>query len=68
MRIPLKVNTLDNITYRLTPTLGCLMLIFSSLILHVGQGPNWILIDEQVQGCTENWWKNLLYINNMFKE
>ena len=68
MWIPLKVNTLDNIIYRLTPTLGCLMLIFSSLILHVGQGPNWILIDEQVQGCTENWWKNLLYINNMFKE
>ena len=68
MWIPLKLNNLNVIIYRLTPTLGCLMLIFSSLILHVGQGPNWILIDEQVQGCTENWWKNLLYINNMFKE
>ena len=68
MRIPLKVNIFNNVIYRLTPTLGCLMLIFSSLILHVGQGPNWILIEEQVQGCTENWWKNLLYINNMFKE
>ena len=68
MLIPFKVNKYNNILYRLTPTLGCLMLIFSSLILHVGQGPNWILIDEQVQGCTENWWKNLLYINNMFKE
>ena len=68
MWIPLKVNAINNVIYRLTPTLGCLMLIFSSLILHVGQGPNWILIDEQVQGCTENWWKNLLYINNMFKE
>ena len=68
MLIPFKVNEYNNILYRLTPTLGCLMLIFSSLILHVGQGPNWILIDEQVQGCTENWWKNLLYINNMFKE
>ena len=68
MRIPLKVNIFNNVLYRLTPTLGCLMLIFSSLILHVGQGPNWILIEEQVQGCTENWWKNLLYINNMFKE
>ena len=68
MRIPLKVNVFNNVLYRLTPTLGCLMLIFSSLILHVGQGPNWILIEEQVQGCTENWWKNLLYINNMFKE
>ena len=68
MWISVKANALNNIIYRLTPTLGCLMLIFSSLILHVGQGPNWILIDEQVQGCTENWWKNLLYINNMFKE
>ena len=68
MQIPFKVNKFNNILYRLTPTLGCLMLIFSSLILHVGQGPNWILIDEQVRGCTENWWKNLLYINNMFKE
>ena len=68
MWIPLKLNNINIIIYRLTPTLGCLMLIFSSLILHVGQGPNWILIDEQVQGCTENWWKNLLYINNMFKE
>ena len=68
MRIPLKVNNFNNVLFRLTPTLGCLMLIFASLILHVGQGPNWILIEEQVQGCTENWWKNLLYINNMFKE
>ena len=55
MLIPFKVNKFNNILYRLTPTLGCLMLIFSSLILHVGQGPNWILIDEQVRGCTENW-------------
>ena len=57
------------ITYfRLTPAYACLMLVFSSVILHVGQGPNWILVEKQVQGCTENWWKNLLYINNMFKE
>ena len=62
------LSNLNIIFYRLTPAYACLMLIFSSLILHVGNGPNWILVENQVKGCTENWWKNLLYINNMFKE
>lgn len=49
---------------RLTPAYALIMLVLSTLILHLGSGPLWNLMHMQAQNCQSNWWQNLLYINN----
>ena len=53
---------------RLTPAYGLIMLVLTTLILHVGSGPQWARMEAQSELCEKYWWRNLLYINNMFDE
>ena len=52
--------------HRLTPAYGLIMLVLSTLFLHLSSGPNWAFMEGQSMACQEQWWKNLLYINNFF--
>ena len=52
---------------RLTPAYALLMLIYSTLFLHLGTGPKFGSLENEVFACHEQWWKNLLYINNLFQ-
>uniref|UniRef100_A0A6P7GPX5 Nose resistant to fluoxetine protein 6-like isoform X2 n=1 Tax=Diabrotica virgifera virgifera TaxID=50390 RepID=A0A6P7GPX5_DIAVI len=50
---------------RLTPTLVAVIAIQSSWLVHVGQGPSWDnIVGEEYKNCRQNWWTNILYINN----
>jgi hypothetical protein len=42
------------------------MLVLSTLLLHMGSGPLWATKEDQADACAQQWWKNLLYINNFF--
>lgn len=54
---------------RLTPMVGFMILFVLSLVKFFGSGPRW---NESVEGaawgCSDNWWMNLLYIQNYAKE
>ncbi|XP_067661103.1 nose resistant to fluoxetine protein 6-like [Haliotis asinina] len=51
--------------WRLTPVY-MLMLMFSTCLFHyLGDGPIWSQTGMQKQQCRDNWWTNLLYINNL---
>ena len=49
--------------FRLTPTLMFCVLLVAKLRPFLGAGPLWYL-GADVSGCSENWWTNLLYLNN----
>ncbi|KAJ8911705.1 hypothetical protein NQ315_013167, partial [Exocentrus adspersus] len=50
---------------RLTPALAVMLAIESTWIVHMGKGPQWdALVAEEYRNCKENWWTNILYINN----
>ena len=53
---------------RLTPAYGLIMLVLTTLILHLGSGPQWERMEAQSELCEKYWWRNLLYINNLFDE
>jgi hypothetical protein len=39
--------------------------VYACLLQHLGSGPIWSTkIDREVERCVDNWWANLLYINN----
>ncbi|CAB4059068.1 unnamed protein product [Lepeophtheirus salmonis] len=49
---------------RLTPTYAILILVFHTLPLKMSFGPFRKFADDLVDRCDNNWWTNLLYINN----
>lgn len=50
---------------RLTPMLGFVMLFVLSIIKVFGNGPLWpMYLKIAAINCEENWWQNLLYIQN----
>lgn len=52
---------------RLTPTYAILVGIMATLVVYLGNGPNWYIVEMQAQLCKDNWWTNILYINNIVK-
>lgn len=50
---------------RLTPAYAVILMIWTCLVMHFSDGPGWPL--GQVDGCSTNWWTNLLYINNIVR-
>uniref|UniRef100_A0A182JDV2 Acyltransferase 3 domain-containing protein n=1 Tax=Anopheles atroparvus TaxID=41427 RepID=A0A182JDV2_ANOAO len=53
---------------RLTPVYAFVMLFEASWLIHLGNGPLWQKGFESGRTyCRENWWANLLYINNYYK-
>ena len=53
--------------YRLTPTLMFFILFSAKLSPFLGAGPLWF-VRMDTSSCSENWWTNLLYINNFIPE
>lgn len=54
--------------FRLTPAYMLLMMISICLSRYFGDGPLWPDQGMEVNYCKDTWWKNLLYINNLFNE
>ncbi|KAK7497005.1 hypothetical protein BaRGS_00011741 [Batillaria attramentaria] len=54
--------------WRLTPVYMMVILFNTALQPYLGSGPNWPDIDARDamrKPCEENWWTNMLYINNL---
>lgn len=50
---------------RLTPTYALVILFYASVFYKTGSGPLWdSFIGVERDACRDNWWTNLLYINN----
>ncbi|KAJ4436504.1 hypothetical protein ANN_16535, partial [Periplaneta americana] len=50
---------------RLTPSYMMLVFFHATLLPHMGSGPFWdSLVGLEQRRCADNWWLNLLYINN----
>jgi len=53
---------------RLTPPYAFVIFFYATLLSHLGSGPlwdKWVGVNKQY--CVDNWWINLLYINNYVK-
>lgn len=51
--------------FRVTPVLAAAILIHAGLLIHLGNGPNWNKVHEDMEsGCLEYWWTALLYVQN----
>ena len=53
---------------RLTPVYAILIFNFTSLVVYFGDGPLWAYTDPtntSYNACKDNWWTNLLYVNNL---
>jgi len=53
--------------FRLTATLVTVMLICAKYLPEMNYGPMWnMVITRHSDLCYKNWWRNLLYIQNLF--
>ncbi|ELU05579.1 hypothetical protein CAPTEDRAFT_222179 [Capitella teleta] len=50
--------------WRLTPPYMLVIGAYTALYEYLGEGPFWQQHNNMVQLCRDNWWQNLLYINN----
>jgi hypothetical protein len=53
-----------NLLARLTPVYAVVVGFMATLYPHFGDGPFSGFILHSAQNCEDNWWKNLLYVNN----
>ncbi|CAH1112393.1 unnamed protein product [Psylliodes chrysocephalus] len=52
---------------RLTPVYAFVIFYYATIFNHTGAGPLWKLVaGGDWNDCRENWWANLLYINNYY--
>ncbi|KAK5647502.1 hypothetical protein RI129_002394 [Pyrocoelia pectoralis] len=50
---------------RLTPCLALVLAFNTTWLYHIGSGPFWDkIVGDEYRNCRNNWWLNLLYINN----
>ena len=54
---------------RLTPVVAMVIGFVATLYVHLGEGPFWgqTGINGMPLTCSKYWWKNLLYINNLYE-
>ncbi|XP_057651864.1 nose resistant to fluoxetine protein 6-like [Diorhabda carinulata] len=54
---------------RLTPVYALVIFYYATIFNHTGEGPLWkIVAGADSNDCRQNWWTNLLYINNYVNE
>jgi peptidoglycan/LPS O-acetylase OafA/YrhL len=55
---------------RLSPLYMFVLFFYAYLVPLFGQGPVWYRTIKATEHCTSNgsWWRNLLYINNLYPE
>ncbi|XP_062587968.1 nose resistant to fluoxetine protein 6-like [Saccostrea cucullata] len=51
--------------WRLTPMYMIILMIYTCLTLYLGNGPMWPKQIDSAEYCRENWWTNILYVNNL---
>lgn len=55
--------------FRLTPVYAFVVFYYATVMNYTGSGPMWkIIVTSQNQACRENWYLNLLYLNNYVGE
>ncbi|XP_023033314.1 nose resistant to fluoxetine protein 6 [Drosophila willistoni] len=55
--------------FRIIPSLLFLILFNATILTHLGNGPFWRHVTEAERVfCRENWWKNVLFVNNHMME
>lgn len=54
--------------FRLTPTYFIILMIYTNLFHYFAEGPFMLDRISDVDNCASEWWRNLLYINNLFEE
>lgn len=53
---------------RLTPVYAIVLAYVATLMVYVGNGPNWFRVEFASNGCDKAWWKHLLYsTQSLFK-
>ncbi|XP_078664426.1 nose resistant to fluoxetine protein 6-like isoform X2 [Branchiostoma floridae x Branchiostoma belcheri] len=53
---------------RLTPTLLFVIMLVVWVLPQLFMGPMWHSKLSSLEGCRTNWWKNILYINNLLRD
>ncbi|XP_022913044.1 nose resistant to fluoxetine protein 6-like [Onthophagus taurus] len=55
---------------RLTPLYALVIFYYVTILNYIGSGPLWkmIVTDGESMDCRNNWWTNILYINNYVNE
>ncbi|XP_033732240.1 nose resistant to fluoxetine protein 6-like [Pecten maximus] len=53
--------------WRLTPPYMLLMMVYVPLFRYMFEGPKWMQGGTEKDFCSDTWWTNLLYINNLVK-
>ena len=56
--------SLKFVEVRLTPVYAIIVGFMATLVVYIGSGPYWPVVEFNSQSCRWNWWINLLYINN----
>ncbi|XP_022237223.1 O-acyltransferase like protein-like [Limulus polyphemus] len=63
---PVEVTARQIVSLLTPPVILVLCLLF--LLPFLGSGPNWLnIVIPYVEGCYSTWWRNLLYINSLYK-
>lgn len=55
---------IGDFSFRLTPPYAMMIGFYATLFNKLDSGPHWGSVDLSRTQCRENWWTNLLYINN----
>src|SRR6218665_179933 len=63
MMMMIIINYVITCAARLTPLYMFVLAIYATLFKYFGSGPYWP--QESDESCKNNWWTNLLYINNI---
>nr|CAH0109554.1 unnamed protein product [Daphnia galeata] len=53
---------------RLTIVYAFILGFIATLIVYVGTGPNWYTVNLFSNNCRNAWWRQFLYINNLFPQ
>jgi hypothetical protein len=54
--------------YRIWPSYAIAILIYWKISIYFGDGPLWSFYKGSVNPCETRWWKNLLFIDNLFND
>ncbi|XP_070535253.1 nose resistant to fluoxetine protein 6-like [Ptychodera flava] len=52
--------------WRLTPAYAFVLMMYTTLTLHMGNGVHWSYWFGLQESCQKTWWANMLYIHNLY--